>query len=148
MEKYNLKQEMLLHEIYDRIHDQLTGFGYTLRPNVQYNKIYFGEGVELTLAAKGGKAEFQWRRSVLRMFKGNIRSLIVSLIFAVLYTIIGYWSDWAWGNTLMAALYIIMLIVSIGILVVNVPIAIINSNTHAMKTQLLIRNIVEEYRCS
>lgn len=148
MENYNLKQEMLLHEIYDRIHDQLTGFGYTLRPNVQYNKIYFGEGVELTLAAKGGKAEFQWRRSVIKMLEGNIRSMIGSLIFAILYTIVGYLSGWVWGNTLFAAVYIIMLIILVGILIVNIPIAIINSNTHAMKTQLLIRNIVEEYRCS
>jgi hypothetical protein len=148
MENYNLKQEMLLHEIYDRIHDQLTGFGYTLRPNVQYNKIYFGEGVELTLAAKGGKAEFQWSRSVIKMLEGNIRSMIGSLIFAILYTIVGYLSGWVWGNTLFAAVYIIMLIISVGILIVNIPIAIINSNTHAMKTQLLIRNIIEEYRCS
>ncbi len=146
MENYNLSHEMLLHEIYDRIHGQLSGFGYKLRPNIQFTKIYFGDGVELMLAVKGEKAEFHWRRSIARMIEGNIRSIIGYLVFSMLYFLVGYLTHWAWSNMFLDGIYVLMLLLSIGLLIVNIPIALINSNTHLMKTQLLIREIIMEYR--
>jgi hypothetical protein len=146
VENYDLKQEMLLHEIFDRINAQLTGFGYALRPDIGYDKIYFGEGVELSLVAKGEKAEFHWRRSILKILEGSIRSIAGSLVLLMVLIFGGEISHWSWSNFLLASIYTGILLASIIALIISVPIAIINSNTHAVKTQLLIQEIIREYR--
>jgi hypothetical protein len=62
MADYNLKQDLVFHEIYDKIVHQISGFGYAIKPSPGFNTIDFGNGVKLYLKLRGEKIEFSWEK--------------------------------------------------------------------------------------
>lgn len=145
MENYDLKQELLLHDIFERINRKLIGLEYNLRPNDKYHKIDFGEGVELFLSSKYNQVIFRWNSSIKKILEANIQMILWSLFTLVIFLTIGDISNWPWNNIFWLFLSIAFLSIFIITWMTGIPVALINSRTHLMKTQLLLNEIISEF---
>jgi hypothetical protein len=145
VDAYDLRNDLLLAEIRDAVMDALRGFGYKLSVDVKISKYHFGEGVELRVSKRGDKAEFQWNGSLRKLFEAEIQSLVKYLILLCFFAAGMILFQWHWSNTLWFVVFAAMTVINALIIVYKIPVSLINSRIHLMKTQLLLRDVIEKY---
>lgn len=163
MDGYNLKQDIICREIFEKIQRGISGFGYEVKPSPRYDGIDFGEGVKLFMKLHGEKVDFSWgkpdvntssqskesrygRNPTARIFLGNaavwVFLFVIGIIIDELHIpwnsvrdfLVNYWP------------FDILVAVMLYVLLFLIPLSAVSRTIHQANIQQHVHDIILAYR--